>query len=302
MITGESGTGKELVARLIHRLDTRPYKKQDLVVLDCTTVAPELSGSEFFGHERGAFTGANQARDGALRIADGGSLFLDEVGELPLKLQAELLRAVQERSFKKVGSNSWETSEYRLICATHRDLLKDQSVGKFRKDFYYRIAGWMCRLPTLDERRSDILALVRHFMRQLRPDWEPRIDEPVERFLSRRDYPGNIRDLKQLVARLMHRHVGNGPITVGDVPAEERCLVQRAAESSAERLFDAPAEKALALGIGLKDIGRMAEDAAVRLALQNTQGNLQLAAQQLAVSDRALQMRRAQKAQRGIEG
>jgi transcriptional regulator with GAF, ATPase, and Fis domain len=300
MITGESGTGKELVARLIHRLDSRVNKKREPVVLDCTTVVPELSGSEFFGHERGAFTGANQVREGALAIANGGSLFLDEVGELPLKLQAELLRAVQERSFKKVGSNVWETSEYRLICATHRDLVEDQQQGKFRLDFYHRIASWRCRLPALDERRSDIMALVQHFALQQRPDWAARFDEPVEQFLVRRPYPGNVRDLKQLVGRLMHRHVGDGPVTVGDLPAEERCLAQGLIDASGDTLFDASVEKALAFGIGLKDIGRMAEDAAVRLALHSAQGNLQVAAQRLAVSDRALQMRKAQKAQRGI--
>ena len=108
LITGESGTGKELTARLIHALDARPHKRE-LVVVDCTTIVPELSGSEFFGHERGAFTGAITARDGAFALADGGTLFLDEVGELPLALQAELLRVVQEGTYKRVGSNSWRT-------------------------------------------------------------------------------------------------------------------------------------------------------------------------------------------------
>lgn len=156
LITGESGTGKELVARLIHSLDQREDKKE-LIVLDCTTVVQDLSGSEFFGHERGAFTGASGPREGAFSLANGGSLFLDEVGELPLRLQAELLRVVQEKSYKKVGSNIWQKTNFRLICATNRDLAKEESQGNFRKDFFYRIASWVCKLPPLRERREDII-------------------------------------------------------------------------------------------------------------------------------------------------
>ncbi|HEX2095529.1 MAG TPA: sigma-54 factor interaction domain-containing protein, partial [Longimicrobiaceae bacterium] len=146
LITGESGTGKELVARLIHTLDTRP-RKHDLVTLDCTTVVPELSGSEFFGHERGAYTGAVGPREGAFALADGGTLFLDEVGELPLPLQAQLLRVVQERTYKKVGGNSWQRTEFRLVCATNRDLLEEVAHGRFRADLYYRIASVVCHIP-----------------------------------------------------------------------------------------------------------------------------------------------------------
>ena len=140
LITGESGTGKELVARLIHALDDREDKGQ-LVVADCTTVVPTLSGSEFFGHVRGAFTGAAADREGAFGLADGGTLFLDEVGELPLTLQAELLRVVQEGAYKRVGSDRWLTTGFRLVCATNRDLLAEEAQGRFRRDFYYRIAG-----------------------------------------------------------------------------------------------------------------------------------------------------------------
>ena len=162
LITGESGTGKERVAQLIHELDPRPNKRR-LVVLDCSTVVPSLSGSEFFGHEKGAFTGASAARQGAFELADGGSLFLDEVGELPVPLQAELLRVVQEGTFKPVGSNTWRKSAFRLVCATNRDLAAEQAKGSFRNDFYYRIAGCTLHLPSLRERAEDILPLFRHF-------------------------------------------------------------------------------------------------------------------------------------------
>ena len=165
LILGESGTGKELIARLIHALDAR-QDKRDLVVLDCTTVVSELAGSEFFGHERGAFTGAMNPRDGAFAQADGGTLFLDEIGDLPLPLQAQLLRAVQEHTYKRVGGNSWHATRFRLLCATHRALLDDVDAGTFRADLYYRIGGVVCRVPPLRERPEDIIELFRHFVAQ----------------------------------------------------------------------------------------------------------------------------------------
>jgi transcriptional regulator with GAF, ATPase, and Fis domain len=139
LIMGESGTGKELVARLIHTLNPHT-KKRDLVVVDCTTIVPDLSGSEFFGHERGAFTGALAPRDGAFALADGGTLFLDEVGELPLGLQAQLLRVVQERTYKRVGDNTWQRTDFRLVCATNREPLQEVQQGRFRCDLYYRLS------------------------------------------------------------------------------------------------------------------------------------------------------------------
>jgi transcriptional regulator with GAF, ATPase, and Fis domain len=133
LITGESGTGKELIARLIHDLDRRSDKRE-LVIVDCTTITPELSGSEFFGHERGAFTGAMNARDGAFAQAHGGTLFLDEVGELPTSLQAQLLRVVQEGKYKRVGSNAWQHTNFRLVSATNRDVEASVADGSFRAD------------------------------------------------------------------------------------------------------------------------------------------------------------------------
>ena len=202
LITGESGTGKELFAQLVHTLDARG-DKGSLVVCDCTTIVPELSGSEFFGHERGAFTGAVADRKGAFALANGGTLFLDEVGELPLNLQAELLRVIQERTYKRVGGNSWQKTNFRLVCATNRKLIEEQSRDRFRRDLYYRIASWTCHLPPLSERREDILVLAKHFIEQLRPDNPPGLDESVRRYLVAREYPGNVRDLKQLVTRIV---------------------------------------------------------------------------------------------------
>lgn len=298
LITGESGTGKELIARLIHTLDARKNKR-DLVVSDCTTIVPELSGSEFFGHERGAFTGAVTARDGAFALADGGTLFLDEVGELPPTLQAELLRVVQEHSFKRVGSNTWQKTDFRLVCATNRNLMDEQAKGLFRSDLYYRIAACCCHLPPLRERREDILPLVRHFIECQRPDNPPEIDAAVRDYLLTREYHGNVRELEQLIKRMLLRHVGPGPITVGDIPEDERPTDGFELADWRGNEFDQAIGLALQRGIGLKEIGRAAEDIAERIALEEAEGNLQRAAAKLGVTDRALQIRRAARKQNG---
>jgi transcriptional regulator with GAF, ATPase, and Fis domain len=298
LILGESGTGKELLARLIHGLDRREQKR-GLVVLDCTTVVPELAGSEFFGHERGAFTGATAAREGAFALADGGTLFLDEIGDLPLTQQAQLLRAVQERTYKPVGSNLWRSTRFRLVCATHRRLAEDLAAGTFRADLYYRIGAVVCHVPPLRERPEDILLLFRHFVSEFSGrDELTEIDEPVRQLLLRRSYPGNVRELQQLARRTACRHVGTGPVSVGDIPDDERPTGK---ERAAQQLsLEFAIREELARGAGLKAISRAAAEAAIRLALGEANGNLQLAARRLGVTDRALQMRRAAAAPSGI--
>lgn len=294
LITGETGTGKELVAHLIHTLDRRPGKR-DMVVLDCTTVVPELSGSEFFGHERGAFTHAVATREGAFALADGGTLFLDEVGELPPTLQAELLRVVQERTYKRVGSNAWKQTRFRLVCATNRDLRHEEQQGNFRTDFCHRIASWTCRLPSLEERQEDIIPLAEHFLRKLSPDGEAPVLMPAVRdYLLLRKYPGNVRELRQLVTRIAYRHVGRGPISVGDIPEEERLPAAREmSEDWRDRGFEHAIRHALANGVTLREISAGAAETAIRLALHDERENVPRAARKLGVTDRALQMRRA---------
>ena len=291
MLLGESGTGKELLARLIHTLDTRTDKRE-LIVVDCTTVAPELSGSEFFGHERGSFTNAHAPRDGAFMLANRGSLFLDEIGELPHALQAQLLRVVQEKTFKRLGSNVWQQTDFRLVCATNRNLEQETQTGSFRRDLYYRLAGWVFRIPNLADRREDILPLAQHFLASICPNIKGSAITPVvAAWLKARAYPGNIRDLRQLVSRIGHRHVGDGPITLADVPEDER-------PSAPVELpwpdvnFETAVERAVALGMGLREISRVASDVAVRAAMQS-HGSIREAARSLGVTDRALQLRRA---------
>ena len=206
LLTGESGTGKELLARLIHVVGSETgggQRRRELVTVDCSTIVPELSGSELFGHERGAFTGAHIARDGAFALADGATLFLDEVGELPLQLQAQLLRVIQEKTYKRVGGNLWLKTNFRLVCATNRDLDDLVQRGRFRLDLYHRIAGWVFRTPPIRERREDILPLARYFIATIIPDDPPDIDCEVCRFLVNREYAGNIRELRQLVERMV---------------------------------------------------------------------------------------------------
>ena len=293
LIVGESGTGKELIARLIHDLDPRP-DKGDLVVVDCTTITPELSGSELFGHERGAFTGAMSSREGAFALANGGTLFLDEIGELPLSLQAQLLRAIQEHKYKRVGSNAWQKTDFRLVCATNRDLESGVATGAFRGDLYFRIAGWVCRSPPLRERKEDILPLVYHFLAAAdRSTPPPQLDEPVRQYLLTRNYPGNVRDLRQVVTRLRHRHVGPGPITIGDVPVGERPNCSAPSQAWTDGGFESAIRHAVDLGVGLREIAQAAAEAAINLALEEEGGNLHRAACRLRVTDRALQLRRA---------
>ena len=292
LLLGSSGTGKELLARLIHTLDKRP-EKRELVILDCTTVVPELSGSEFFGHERGAFTGAVTARDGAFALAHRGTLFLDEVGDLPAPLQAQLLRVIQEGQYKRVGGNTWYDTDFRLVCATNRDLLREVEEGRFRADLYYRLAGTILRIPSLWERREDVIPLAEFFLAAARPGESAcAFEDTVKEYLLARRYPGNIRDLKQLVSRMSLRHAGPGPITVGDIPEDER-PPQAAPAAWLDGDFDLSVRRALLAGAGLKDIGKAALDAAIRIALEDAGGNLQQAARKLQVTDRAIQMRRA---------
>lgn len=290
LITGETGTGKDLLAQMIHRLDRHQGR---FTVVDCTTLSPELAGSELFGHERGAFTGATLPRDGAFALADGGVLFLDEVGELPLPLQAQLLRVIQEHAYKRVGSNHWQRTRFRLLCATNRDLEQDVAQGRFRADLFHRIAAWRCRTPPLRERREDVLPLVEHFLAQLAaPAPAPALDPAVREFFIVRDYPGNVRELRQVVTRLWHRHTGPGPLTIGAVPPDERPASCATRASWPDRGFEQAIRTAVELGIPLARITQGAGDLAIQLVLQQEDDNNQRAAARLGVTDRALQIRR----------
>ncbi|MEX5270880.1 sigma 54-interacting transcriptional regulator [Kocuria sabuli] len=297
LILGETGTGKELAAGVAHAVSNQ---RGGLVVVDSTTIVPALMGSELFGHERGAFTGAVSVRTGACSAADQGSLFLDEVGELPLELQPGLLRVIQEGAYKRVGGDRWLHSSFRLICATNRDLRDEVASGSFRADLYYRIAAATVTMPPLRDRLEDVLGLFAGFCREASGACdEPVLDRAVEELLLHREYPGNLRDLRQLAARVAARHVGAGPITPGDFPAQDRPVALHAPLGGVDATSSSDVRQGLRSamtlvverGMGLHDIKEWAGDAAVEVALEQCGGNLAAAAAMLEVTERALQLR-----------
>jgi transcriptional regulator with GAF, ATPase, and Fis domain len=172
LILGETGTGKELAARVVHSVSAAS-QSGELVIVDCTTIVPTLSGSELFGHEPGAFTGAVSVRTGACAAADGGTLFLDEVGELSLELQPELLRMVQEARTSTRAATNGCAAAFRLICATNRSLPAEVAAGRFRADFYHRIAATTVTMPPLRHRAADLIPLFMKFFAEASRDREP---------------------------------------------------------------------------------------------------------------------------------
>jgi DNA-binding NtrC family response regulator len=219
LIQGESGTGKELIAEAIHEASTR--KGGPFIVFDCSSVAPNLIESELFGHEKGAFTGAIERRVGCVEQADGGTLFLDEIGELPLELQPKLLRAIEKRSFRSLGTSRTHNVDIRIIAATNRDLASEINSGAFRDDLYYRLAVVRLRAPPLRHRKEDVRLLVEHFVRerlQRAPDRAEAILRAMsdENWTRLEDYPwrGNVRELRNAVERSLALGVRLAQVTI----------------------------------------------------------------------------------------
>ncbi|MGE3768011.1 MAG: sigma 54-interacting transcriptional regulator, partial [Kofleriaceae bacterium] len=198
LITGETGVGKELCAEMIHRLSARANKP--FVKLNCSVFVESLIESELFGHERGAFTGAVSSRAGLLETGDGGTVFLDEIGELPLQVQAKLLRVLEERVVRRVGSSTGKTLDVRFICATNRSLVDEVELGRFRRDLYYRINGVSITIPPLRERTNEIKHLARAF--SVRARSVPLVLGPdAIAALEQHSWPGNIRELRNTIER-----------------------------------------------------------------------------------------------------
>ena len=202
LITGESGTGKELAARAVHQNSSR--KDKPFVCINCMAMTETLLESELFGYERGAFTGAIKQKEGRFKIADGGTIFLDEIGEIQPSIQVKLLRVIQERAFERVGGNATINVDVRIIAATNRDLSKAIIENKFREDLYYRLNVVAITLPPLRERREDLPILIDHFLEkkslQLKMNKKTLSDE-VKEFLLNYEYPGNIRELENIIER-----------------------------------------------------------------------------------------------------
>src|SRR5881275_1462229 len=215
LITGESGTGKELVARAIHFRGM--FANRAFVAVDCGSLVPTLIESELFGYEKGAFTGAAKSKEGLFESANGGTIFLDEIGELPLEMQAKLLRVLQEKEVRPVGSNDKVRVDVRIMAATNRDLETEYRNGTFRKDLYFRLNVVTVHLPSLRERRSDIPMLVHWFLERLAPGDSIQVTSAAMKALLQYDWPGNVRELENC----MERAVALGDrrrIDMGDLP------------------------------------------------------------------------------------
>jgi two-component system, NtrC family, response regulator AtoC len=216
LISGESGTGKELIARAIHFRGV--FANRPFVAVDCGSLVPTLIESELFGYEKGAFTGALKSKQGLFQAADTGTVFLDEIGELPLELQAKLLRVLQEKEVRPVGSNQRVKVDVRVIAATNRDLEAAYKNGTFRKDLYFRLNVVTLHVPALRERRSDIPMLVNWFCERYAPGADIRVSNAAMKALMNYDWPGNVRELENCVERAVALGDGN-LIDVGDLPA-----------------------------------------------------------------------------------
>jgi len=216
LLLGETGTGKEVVARAIHAANQRGQ----FVPIDCGALVGTLMESELFGHVKGSFSGAMENKKGLVELADGGTAFFDEIGDLPLEMQVKLLRLIQEREFRPVGALHWRKIDLRIIAATHRDLKAEAAAGRFRQDLYYRLNVMTIRLPPLRERREDIPLLLGHFIDLGRADGLPEFcaGADVMRALMSYNWPGNVRELKHCVDRMAALR-SEGALQMADMPS-----------------------------------------------------------------------------------
>jgi DNA-binding NtrC family response regulator len=203
LLSGETGTGKEIVARAIH--DASPRGSREMVTVNCGAIPENLVEAELFGHERGSFTGAHESRAGLLEVANGSTMFLDEVGELPAGSQVKLLRALQEGSIRRIGSAQNMPVDIRIVAATNRDPEREIEKGNFRRDLYYRLSVLRLRVPPLRERREDVLHLVERFLTLYAPEdaESPRLSRRAMKALRRYPWPGNVRELENEIARVV---------------------------------------------------------------------------------------------------
>ena len=269
LILGESGTGKELVARTIHFSSSR--KNAPFVALNCAAIPENLLESELFGHEKGAFTGAIQARQGKFELARGGTIFLDEVGEMPFPLQAKLLRVIQERVFERVGGGREIRADIRLIAATNRNLREEVSQRRFREDLYYRLNVFPLQLPPLRERVDALPLLTEYFIQRFSGQIGKvlkGIDHEAIAALKKYDWPGNIRELQNVMERAVI--LSRDLVRVGALPEEILRIPHPENQDSRERL-------------------KCAEKEMIGEAINKHGGNRRLAAEELGVSRRTLQ-------------
>jgi transcriptional regulator with PAS, ATPase and Fis domain len=272
LVSGESGTGKELVARAIHTLS--PRVDRPFIPVNCGAIPGELLESEMFGHERGAFTGAIGARAGMFQLANGGTIFLDEVGEMSPRLQVKLLRVLQDREIRPVGGDRSIKVDVRILAATNKDLQQEVERGTFREDLFYRLQVIPIVIPPLRERRSDIPLLVAHFLEKhnrKRPDHPAQISDEAMVHLWEYDWPGNVRELENLIERLVILSE-DGAIRVESLPTNIRSFI------SEKRI---PKPTLSESGLDLNSAVEEFENRLIEEALRRTKGNKQAAARLL---------------------
>jgi two-component system, NtrC family, response regulator AtoC len=275
LIAGESGTGKELVARAIHYRGL--FAKRPFVAVDCGSLVPTLIESELFGYEKGAFTGALRSKDGLFQTAHGGTILLDEIGELSMEMQAKLLRVLQEKEVRPVGSNQKVKVDVRVIAATNRDLETAYKEGKFRKDLYFRLNVVTVHLPALRERRSDIVPLVHYFLDKLAPGKVFSISTAATRCMMQYEWPGNVRELENCIERAVALG-SEKTIDVGDLPPS--------VTSNQEPVFvDREAVASLPLTSGARDTDlEELERATIQRVFEQVRGDKALARKMLGIS------------------
>lgn len=286
LITGESGTGKELVARALH--ENSPRASKPLVIVNCGAIPSDLLEAEFFGHVKGAFTGATQSRQGRFELAHGGTIFLDEVGDIPLHLQVKLLRVLQTRQFEPVGSSRTLEVDVRIIAATNRDLEEAVAKKEFREDLYYRLNVIPLKVPSLRERKSDIPILVQHFIQQFNEITGYSVELPSGQILEALmayDWPGNVRELENLMERLVILKV-QGTVDLGDLPHRifQKYADGRPQGSGALSEWEFPRMVLPHSGVDLKAIVAAFENHLVDQALVRTNGNKNRASELLSMN------------------
>lgn len=275
LITGESGTGKELIARAIHEKSSRSQKP--MIIVNCGAIPSELLEAELFGHVKGAFTGATNNRIGKFEAANGGTIFLDEVGELPLALQVKLLRVLQTKQFEAIGSSKTTEVDVRIIAATNRDLEEASRKKEFRDDLYYRLNVIPMKIPALRERKSDIAMLVNHFISQFNAITGHNVEAPsgeIMNALLAYDWPGNVRELENLMERLVILK-GQGTVDLGDLPHR---IFQKYAEGQPQSAgamseWEYPRMVLPTNGVNLKNIVEAFENHLIDQALARTGNN-----------------------------
>ncbi|WP_026699583.1 sigma-54-dependent transcriptional regulator [Salibacterium aidingense] len=274
LITGESGTGKELAARSLHF--SGPRQREHFEVVNCAAIPEQLLESELFGHEKGAFTGAVQTKKGKFEEAEGGTIFLDEIGEMPLPVQVKLLRVLQTKEIVRLGSNQTLYLDVRVIAATNKDLKAEVEAGRFREDLYFRLNVIELHLPPLRERKDDILLLTRHFIQVLNEELNTSIKGMTKRaqqYLEMYSFPGNIRELRNIIESSM-------VITEGEYIEEEDLPETVAAVEGQEINTDLPGEA----GRSLKKV----EEEHIKRTLEVFNGRRKRTAQALGISERSL--------------